>query len=166
MQANEIKCINCCTIIVPHMPSVKVLLKLNKQKPNGEYPLYIRITKDRRSKFISLGIYIQKKYWNENDSKLKSSHPNSARLNNLIAKNVKEAEALALLTLNALLKHSIITHSIDLLNLEKSNSKLCLIFYLILNYANEHASNICLKLLRNQEFLVYFLSIDIYNYNI
>jgi integrase len=78
------------------MPSVKVLLKLNKQKPNGEYPLYIRITKDRRSKFISLGIYIQKKYWNENDSKLKSSHPNSARLNNLIAKNVKEAEALAL----------------------------------------------------------------------
>ncbi len=78
------------------MPSVKVLLKRNKQKTNGEYPIYIRIIAGRKTRFVSLGIYIQDKDWNESEKKIKPKHPNSSRINNLIAVRLKEAEALAL----------------------------------------------------------------------
>jgi integrase len=38
-----------------------------------------------------IGHYIDKKYWNEAERKVRKSHPNSARLNNLIASKLAEA---------------------------------------------------------------------------
>ena len=46
------------------MASVKVLLKQNKVNKNGEMPIYLRIIKDRRTKFISTGQYIKPSQWN------------------------------------------------------------------------------------------------------
>lgn len=78
------------------MSTVKVLLKKNKKNKQGEFPIYIRITKDRRTKFISTGKYINKDHWNEKTLKVRKAHPNSARLNAFIAQKVAEAEGIAL----------------------------------------------------------------------
>ena len=64
-----------------------------RKKPNkqGLYPLAIRITKDRKSTFISVGQYIALSDWDERQSKVKKSHPNSGRLNNLLLKKLSES---------------------------------------------------------------------------
>lgn len=78
------------------MSTVKIVLKKEKINKNGEAPLYIRIIKDRKAKFVSLGIRILPKDWNESQSRVKKSHPNSQRLNNYIAHKIAEAEGVAL----------------------------------------------------------------------
>ncbi len=78
------------------MSSVKIILKLNKINSKGEAPLYVRIIKNRKAKFISLGIKLKPKDWNERQSRVRKSHPNSQRMNNYIAHKVAEAEAVAL----------------------------------------------------------------------
>ena len=70
--------------------SVKVLLR-NKPNKEGLYPLVVRIIKNRKPSYIYTGHYINKKYWNEAERKVRKSHPNSARLNNLIAAKLAEA---------------------------------------------------------------------------
>ena len=78
------------------MSTVKIVLKKEKINKIGEAPLYIRIIKDRKAKFVSLGVRILPKDWNESQSRVKKSHPNSQRLNNFIAHKVAEAEGVAL----------------------------------------------------------------------
>ena len=78
------------------MASVKVLLKQNKVNKKGEMPIYLRIIKDRRTKFISTGVYIKPGQWNEKTMRVRSSHRNSARLNTFIAQKVADAEGVAL----------------------------------------------------------------------
>ncbi|WP_298508206.1 site-specific integrase [uncultured Kordia sp.] len=70
--------------------SVKVLLR-NKPNKEGLFPLVVRIIKNRKPSYIYTGHYIDKKYWNEAERKVRKSHPNSARLNNLIAAKLAEA---------------------------------------------------------------------------
>lgn len=72
------------------MASVKAVLRRN-QKADGSYPLVIRITKDRKTTFLSLGHHVQLKDWDNKLQRVKKSYPNSARLNNMIAKKLSEA---------------------------------------------------------------------------
>ena len=78
------------------MATIKILLKENKVDINGEMPLYLRIIKDRKAKFISIGIKLKEKDWNPVNCTVKKSHPNSARLNNFIAHKIAEAQGLSL----------------------------------------------------------------------
>jgi integrase/recombinase XerD len=77
------------------MASVKVLMKMNKLNEKDLAPLYLRIIKNRKTKFISLGIYIKTTEWNFSEGKVRKSHPNSTRLNALIAKRISDAEGVA-----------------------------------------------------------------------
>ncbi|MCW3159662.1 site-specific integrase [Chryseobacterium oryctis] len=74
------------------MPTICAILrkKANKQ---GQYPIYLRITNNRKSTFINLEHYIDKKDWDEKTKRVKKSHPNSKRLNHLIDKKIAEAGA-------------------------------------------------------------------------
>lgn len=72
------------------MASVKAVIRKNK-KADGTFPIVIRIIKDRKTNFISLGHHIKESDWDAKNAKAKKSHPNSAWLNNLIAKRVAEA---------------------------------------------------------------------------
>lgn len=65
------------------MASLKVVLRKKKNK-DGSYPLAIRITKDRKTSFIHLGHHLNEKDWDAKAQTVKTSHPNSKRLNNLI----------------------------------------------------------------------------------
>lgn len=78
------------------MATTKIILKKNKANKNGECPLYLRIIKDRKAKFISLGVTLHPNQWNENTGRVRKSHPNSQRMNNFIAKKVSDAEGIAL----------------------------------------------------------------------
>ena len=72
------------------MASIKILL-WDKKNKDGLYPIAIRIIKDRKPSYIYLGHYIDRSQWDEENKKVKKSHPNSVRLNNLIATKVAEA---------------------------------------------------------------------------
>src|SRR5690606_19784446 len=84
----------CCTLklylCISIMATANIVLR---KKPNkqGLFPLAIRITKDRKSTFISVGQYIALSDWDERQSKVKKSHPNSGRLNNLLLKKLSES---------------------------------------------------------------------------
>ncbi|WP_040280283.1 site-specific integrase [Psychroserpens damuponensis] len=69
--------------------SAKIVLR---KKPNakGLYPLTIRITKNRRSTYKQLGHYIDLVDWDEQNIKVKKSHPNAKSLNGLISTKIAE----------------------------------------------------------------------------
>ncbi len=61
--------------------TVNLTLKSDKQKANGEYPIYLRITENRKSKYLSTGISIKESDWNKRSQEIRKSHPLSVRLN-------------------------------------------------------------------------------------
>jgi integrase/recombinase XerD len=75
------------------MGSIKVLLKKNKQNEDGSYPVYIRAIKDRKTRFMALGIKLFENQWDEKEQRVKKNHPNSVRMNALVSKKKAEAEA-------------------------------------------------------------------------
>ncbi len=79
------------------MATVKVILRENKlNSKTGVAPLYLRIIKDRKAKFISLGIKINPKYWNEEAMTVKKGCENYQEFNAYITKKRSEAENTAL----------------------------------------------------------------------
>ncbi|MBX0289750.1 site-specific integrase [Hymenobacter sp. HSC-4F20] len=70
--------------------SVKIVLR-KKPKTDGSMPLCIRITRDRKSSYVYLGHHVQEKDWDAKGQRVLKSHPNSARLNNLLIKKLSEA---------------------------------------------------------------------------
>ena len=64
----------------------------NRQKANGEYPIYLRITNDRKHKYISTGISVLEKHWNSLKESVRASHDNYKTLNEALRQKIKEAE--------------------------------------------------------------------------
>jgi integrase len=72
------------------MATVQAVLR-KKGNSQNLYPITIRITKDRKTSFISTGQYIGQKFWDAQNKKVKKSHPNASRINRLILKKLSEA---------------------------------------------------------------------------
>ncbi len=70
--------------------NAKIVLR-KKENKEGLYPLAIRITKNRRSNYHYIGHYIELKHWDEKNIRIRKSHPNADRLNNLLASKLSEA---------------------------------------------------------------------------
>lgn len=66
------------------MATVNLKLWKYRAKKDGTYPIYIRITKNRKSSWQATDISIKEKDWDDKKGKVKPSHPNSARLNALL----------------------------------------------------------------------------------
>lgn len=77
------------------MASVKAVLYKSKKKSDGRYPIAIRVIVNRKPKYTYID-WIFEKEWDAKNSKVKSNHPNSKRLNNLIRKKIAEADDLIL----------------------------------------------------------------------
>ncbi|MEO8174245.1 MAG: site-specific integrase [Sediminibacterium sp.] len=56
-----------------------------------EYPLVIKITKDRKRSYIYTGYKVLQSQWDEKAQLVHKSHPNAARYNNFIRKKLSEA---------------------------------------------------------------------------
>jgi integrase/recombinase XerD len=76
------------------MASVKLYPRIDKLNTKGEAPIYLRLTKNRKSKYIALDAYVKPEEWNEKTGKVRSNATNAFLLNNYLAS--KEAEAIAL----------------------------------------------------------------------
>lgn len=72
------------------MGNIKIVLR-KKQNKDGLYPLAIRITHNRKSSYIHVGEHIAISDWDEKGNRVRKSHPNSTRLNNLLLKKRVEA---------------------------------------------------------------------------
>ena len=74
------------------MSSIKLILKKDKIDKSGEAPLYLRLIKDRKTKFISLSLKLNPNEWDEDKQKVKKNHSNSGRLNAYISQKVADAK--------------------------------------------------------------------------
>lgn len=75
------------------MASIKLILRTHQEDQTGHSPLYIRVIKDRKTKFISVGLKLKTSEWDEVKQRVKKNHPNSSRMNASIAQKVADAEA-------------------------------------------------------------------------
>lgn len=58
------------------------LVQLNRKKrEDGKIPIYIRITENRRSRYLTTGIAVLPEHWLADDQKISSKHPHSDSLN-------------------------------------------------------------------------------------
>jgi len=64
--------------------SVDIVYRKDKVNGRNEGPLHIRIIKNRKVKYLSTGCKLESKYWDNEKRKVKSSYPNSVRLNNYL----------------------------------------------------------------------------------
>ena len=67
------------------MASIKILLFKGKKLNNGEHPILLRITKNRKSKYISLGYNCTPKQWNDRNQSFKRNYPNYEKRNQVLA---------------------------------------------------------------------------------
>ena len=72
--------------------TVNVLCYKSKTLSNGEHPLMIRICKDGKKKYVSLGVSVKTEHWNFEKNVPKSNCPNREHINILIANKKKEYE--------------------------------------------------------------------------
>jgi integrase len=73
------------------MSTTRIVLRESKLNKRGLAPLYIRITKNKKSSFISTGIYIEPRQWNSNKDLVRSNHDNYERLNNFLQLKLSDA---------------------------------------------------------------------------
>lgn len=73
--------------------TVNVICYKSKVLKNNESPLMVRVCKDRKRKYISLGISINPAYWDFNRNAPKPQCPNKEYIDSLIAQKVQEYSA-------------------------------------------------------------------------
>jgi integrase len=67
----------------------KIILRKKANKA-GLFPLAIRISKNRQSSYHYIGQYIELRFWDQNNNRVKKSHPQADKLNNLLIKKMSE----------------------------------------------------------------------------
>ena len=73
--------------------TVNVICYKSKVLKNNESPLMVRVCKDRKRKYISLGLSVNPTYWDFNKNAPKPQCPNKEYLDALIAKTIQEYSA-------------------------------------------------------------------------
>ena len=74
------------------MASIKLILRTHQVDQTGHSPLYIRVIKDRKTKFITAGVKLKESEWDEVKQKVKKNHSNSARMNAALSQKIADAE--------------------------------------------------------------------------
>ena len=72
--------------------SITPILHSRKDK-NGLYPVKIRITENRKSKFENLNFSIPKSNWLKTTKRISSSNPNHLEYNHIIEKKITELDS-------------------------------------------------------------------------
>jgi integrase len=76
--------------------SVKVVLYKSKKLNNGEHPVMLRVIKDRKPKYISVGFSCTEDLWDQKENLPRKKHPHYQEAKILIAKKKLDAERLVL----------------------------------------------------------------------
>lgn len=67
-------------------------LRKDKKRDNGECPVYLRITQNRKSRYVSTGVYIPEKNWNPEKEEVRKNHRNYKALNSILDAEQDKAE--------------------------------------------------------------------------
>jgi integrase len=112
----------------------KVVLMLNKINPEGtgEGPLYLRLTIERKRKYISLGKYVHPNLWEEKSSKVLKGAGNASKLNHFITQELNKIDRIILdlensekeITFEAILKEYKTTGRADFIEFCKTEIEL------------------------------------------
>ncbi len=78
------------------MASIRVILYKSNKKADGTFPIALRVINNRKVLYHQIGYSIKESDWDEKSKTVKKAYPNSARLNNLIAKKMAELNAIML----------------------------------------------------------------------
>ena len=70
--------------------TIDVICYKSKVLKNNENPLMLRVTKDRKRRYLSLGISINPEYWDFTKNKPKRNCPNKEQISTLISDKTKE----------------------------------------------------------------------------
>ena len=66
-------------------------LRKDRAKDDGRCPIYLRITENRKSKFVSTGVAIKPKYWNKSRREVRQNdYYNADHINKIIRDKIKE----------------------------------------------------------------------------
>lgn len=74
------------------MATVSIVIRKDKINQKQEAPIHFRIIKNRKVSYMSSGIKIPLSNWDDDKSKVKSTHKNSARLNSFLANKFAEIQ--------------------------------------------------------------------------
>lgn len=70
--------------------TVNILCYRSKTLSNGEHPLMIRVCKDGKKKYISIGLSIKSDYWDFEKNQPKKNCPNKDEIQQIIYEKIKE----------------------------------------------------------------------------
>ena len=73
------------------MASIKIVQR-TKTLSNGLFPIFLRVTKDRKTKFISLNLACDKTQWNQNKSEFRKNFTSYKQYNNSLTEIKSRAE--------------------------------------------------------------------------
>jgi integrase len=76
--------------------TVKLLLRESKARADGKAPVWLRVTANRKSRYLSSGVYVDPGKWNEGRAEVRKSHPLASSLNARLTDFRLEAERIAL----------------------------------------------------------------------
>lgn len=71
--------------------SIHLFLK-DRPKKNGEKPIYLRITNNRKHKYISTGVSVLDKNWNPRNEEVRKNHRAADTLNKTLRQKVQQAK--------------------------------------------------------------------------
>ncbi|NGP87575.1 site-specific integrase [Fodinibius halophilus] len=74
------------------MATINFILRTERANARGEAPIYVRVTHNRKSRYLSLGISVQEKYWNEEKQRVRRSHDSHKVLNHEIERVFTKAQ--------------------------------------------------------------------------
>lgn len=78
-------CVNqCVNRIFPMNTTIEAVLYTSKTLSNGQHPIMLRLTRNRKRKYISLHISLDAKFWDFDKSRPKRNCPDKERINTLI----------------------------------------------------------------------------------
>ena len=75
------------------MASIKLILRTQQEDATGQSPIYIRLIKDRKAKFVATGVKAKATEWDDEKQRLKKNYTNSARMNAFLSQKVADAQA-------------------------------------------------------------------------
>ena len=70
------------------MASIKLVLRTQQEDATGQSPIYIRLIKDRKAKFVATGVKAKASEWDDEKQRLKKNYTNSARMNAFLSQKV------------------------------------------------------------------------------
>ena len=83
----------CVNRVFPMNTTIEAVLYTSKTLSNGQHPIMLRLTKNRKRKYISLHISLALQYWDAEKCKPRRNCPDKERIEALIQQKTQELQS-------------------------------------------------------------------------